>query len=135
MKTLISGSLAYDKIMDFPGSFADHILPNKIHVLSVAFTVSDLKVNFGGTAGNIAYNLSLLNEKPKIVGAAGNDFFRYKKWLLKSKIDISGIKIINNQPTASAHIVTDQKDNQITAFHPGAATKSAAKGLKLNGVN
>ena len=117
---LVCGSLAYDRIMDFPGRFRDHILPKKIHLLNVAFTVNGLKESFGGTAGNIAYNLSLLGERPKIIGIAGNDFAKYGKWLKKNKIDISDIKIVKNQATASAYIMTDQDDNQITAFYPGS---------------
>jgi len=120
MKILVSGALAFDKIMNFPDRFADHILPDKIHVLSVCFAVDKFEVNFGGTAGNIAYNLALLGEKPVILAGAGNDFSRYKKWLLKHKIDLSGVKIVKNYPTASAHIITDRDDNQITAYHPGA---------------
>ena len=76
MQILISGSLAYDRIMDFPGKFADHILPDKIHVLNVCFTVNSLKEKFGGTAGNIAYSLSLLGEKPTILATCGSDFDR-----------------------------------------------------------
>ena len=94
MKILVSGSLAYDKIMNFPGYFKDHILPDKIHNLNVSFLIKDLKESFGGTAGNIAYNLALLGEKPTIIASAGNDFTNYKKWLKQNKIDISKIKII-----------------------------------------
>ena len=125
MKILVSGSLAYDKIMNFSGKFAEHILPGKIHVLNVSFPVDDLKQNFGGTAGNIAYNLKLLGEEPIIFASAGNDFDVYAKWLKKHNIDFSGIKIIKNQTTACAHIITDKSDNQITGFHFGAMQSSA----------
>ncbi len=81
MKILVSGSLAYDRIMDFPGKFADHILPDKIHVLNVCFTVNGLQEKFGGTAGNIAYSLALLGERPMILATAGKDFDRYEAWL------------------------------------------------------
>ncbi len=114
---LISGSIAYDKIMDFPGNFSDHIMPDKIHSLSVCFLVDNLKINFGGTAGNIAYNLKLLKENPVIFSQAGKDFLSYKKWLKKNKISDKEIKIINSKDTTSAHIITDKKDNQITALH------------------
>ncbi len=117
---LVSGSLVYDRIMDFPGYFKDHIMPDKIHVLNVSFMVNDLKESFGGTAGNIAYNLSLLGEKPSILACVGNDFNPYKKWLVKNKIDISQIKIIKNKNTSSCYITTDKSDNQITGFNPGA---------------
>lgn len=120
MKIFVSGSLAYDRIMNFPGYFKDHILPEKVHLLNVSFTVGDLKENFGGTAGNIAYNLSLLGEKPVILSTAGNDFPKYQDWLEKHQIDISKIKIIKETQTAAAYITTDQADNQIAAFYPGA---------------
>ena len=78
MQILVSGSLAYDRIMDFPGKFVDHLLPDKLHILNVCFMVGGLKEKFGGTAGNIAYNLALLGEKPLILAAAGQDFDRYE---------------------------------------------------------
>jgi adenosine kinase len=120
MKILVSGSLAYDRIMDFPGYFKDHILPEKIHLLNLSFLIKDLKESFGGTAGNIAYNLALLGLKPTILTTVGaKDFLPYKKWLKKNKIDISQVKILPNQSTASAYIITDQADNQIAGFFPG----------------
>ena len=117
---LVSGSLAYDRIMDFPGFFKDHILPDKIHILNVSFAVNGIKENFGGTAGNIAYNLSLLGETPIILSCAGKGFSAYEKWLKRNKIEISQIKKIKSRNTASANIITDQADNQITGFNPGA---------------
>ncbi len=120
MKILVSGSICYDSIMDFPDYFKNHILPDKIHNLNVSFLVNDLKINYGGTAGNIAFNLALLGEQPIIISVAGQDFGDYQKWLQKNKINISGIKIIGKEMTAIAHIITDMGDNQITAFYPGA---------------
>lgn len=120
MKILVSGSLAYDRIMDFPGKFSDHILPDKIHVLNVCFMINGLTENFGGTAGNIAYALSLLGESPTIIATAGRDFEPYRNWLAKNKISTEHIKIIDEELTAGAYITTDQSDNQITAFNPGA---------------
>ena len=120
MKILVSGSLAYDKIMDFPGYFKDHILPEKIHNLNVSFTIEKLAENFGGTAGNIAYNLALLGERPVIISSAGRDFEKYEKWLEQAGVDVSKIKIIANDSTAFANIMTDQADNQLSAFYPGA---------------
>jgi len=116
-KILVSGSLVYDKIMDFKGRFGDYIMPDKIHKLSVCFVVDRLKINFGGTAGNIAYNLKMLGEEPVVLSQAGQDFGDYKKWLDKNRINTSGIKIIKSKNTASAHIITDRADNQITALH------------------
>ena len=120
MNILVSGSLAYDRIMDFQGRFSDHILPDKIHVLNVSFTVSNLTEKFGGTAGNIAYGLSLLGEKPLILATIGRDYHSYFDWLTKNNIPHDGIRIIEQELTAGAYITTDQADNQITGFNPGA---------------
>jgi adenosine kinase len=120
VKIIVSGSLAYDRIMDFPGYFADHILPEKIHVLNVAFTVNGMMEKFGGTAGNIGYALSLMGEKPEISATIGHDYYRYLDWLKKNNISVEGIKIISEEFTAGAYITTDKSDNQITGFNPGA---------------
>jgi adenosine kinase len=120
MNILVSGSIAYDRIMDFPGKFSDHILPDKIHMLNVCFMINGLTENFGGTAGNIAYALSLLGESPTILATAGRDFESYRNWLTKNKISTKHIKVIDEELTAGAYITTDQSDNQITAFNPGA---------------
>ena len=120
MNIIVSGSLAYDRIMDFPGYFADHILPEKIHVLNVSFTVNGLVEKFGGTAGNIAYALSLLGEKPIVLATIGRDYFTYFEWLAKSGVACDNIVIIEEELTASAYITTDLADNQITGFNPGA---------------
>ncbi len=134
---VVSGSLAYDQIMDFPGSFADHILPNQIHNLNISFFLSGWKQSFGGTAGNIAYNLSLLKEKPVILGVVGFDFLSYRAWLKKCNIDISRVKAVASDKTANAYIITDQKDNQIAAFYPGPRPKNYAResAQKLKKIN
>ncbi len=120
MQIFISGSLAYDRIMDFPGKFADHIMPDKIHILNVCFMVNGLRERFGGTAGNIAYNLVLLGKLPLILATAGKDFDRYEEWLNKQGLPLDGIKRIEEELTAGAYITTDMADNQITGFNPGA---------------
>ncbi len=120
MKILVSGSVASDKIMNFPGYFEDHILPDKIHNINVSFFIEKINENIGGTAGNIAYNLALLDEKPVIFSSVGNDFEKYQKWLKKNKIDFSNVKIFKNNITAVATIITDKADNQISSFCPGA---------------
>jgi len=120
MNIFISGSLAYDRIMDFPGKFSDHILPDKIHILNVCFTVNGMVEKFGGTAGNIAYSLSLLGERPVILATIGKDYQRYFDWLGKNDIPLDGIRIIHEEFTAGAFITTDRADNQITGFNPGA---------------
>lgn len=125
MKIFISGSLAYDRIMDFPGHFADHILPHKIHVLNVCFNISGLVEKFGGTAANISYSLALLGECPEIVATAGDDFGHYELWLQKNGLSVGRIKRISGVLTAGAYITTDLDDNQITAFNPGAMAYDA----------
>ena len=130
---IVSGSLAYDRIMDFPGYFSDHILPEKIHMLNVSFQVDGLKEKFGGTAGNIAYALSLMGEHPVISAAIGHDYHRYFEWFRKNGIATDNIKIVENEFTAGAYITTDKADNQITGFHPGAMKYSASMDFdKLN---
>ena len=126
MNIIVSGSLAYDRIMDFPGHFSDHILPGKIHVLNVCFQVNGMREKFGGTAGNIAYALSLVGEKPTISAAIGHDYHRYFDWMAKNGISTDGIKIIKDEFTAGAYITTDLADNQITGFNPGAMKYSAS---------
>ena len=132
MQIYVSGSMAYDRIMNFPGKFSDHILPEKIHALSVSFTVSSLVERTGGTAGNIAYTLTLLGEKPVILSTMGRDYGPYFQWLEKNGISTKGIKIIESQFTAGAYITTDMSDNQITGFNPGAMM--FASGYKFPGL-
>lgn len=124
MQTLICGSLAFDTIMVFPDKFKHHILPEKIHMLNVAFLVPEMRREFGGTAGNIAYNLRLLEDNPLIMATVGEDFGAYDAWLESHQISSSHIKKIANSFTAQAFITTDTDDNQITAFHPGAMNES-----------
>lgn len=124
MQTLICGSLAFDTIMVFPDKFKHHILPEKIHMLNVAFLVPEMRREFGGTAGNIAYNLRLLEDNPLIMATVGDDFGAYSNWLESKKISSAHIKKIANSFTAQAFITTDMDDNQITAFHPGAMNES-----------
>lgn len=116
----VSGSLAFDRIMDFPGKFSDHILPDKLHILNVCFAINGLRENFGGTAGNIAYGLALLGERPLIVATAGRDFGPYRDWLAEHGLPTAQITLVENELTAGAYITTDRSDNQITAFNPGA---------------
>src|SRR3989338_488237 len=119
-KVIISGSIAYDRIMDYPGLFAEHILADKAHSINLSFGVEKLSVEFGGTAGNVAYSLALLGEQPEIISTAGNDFSQYRTHLRLSGIDGKTIREVPNEPTASAFIMTDKGDNQIAAFHMGA---------------
>ncbi|MGH8160620.1 MAG: PfkB family carbohydrate kinase, partial [Gammaproteobacteria bacterium] len=120
MKALVSGSLAYDMIMRFPGNFGDHILPEQIHSLSVAFMVTELRREYGGCAGNIAYTLTLLGDEALPVAAAGADFAPYVQWLDEQHIARDHILELDDIFTAQAFINTDDQGNQITAFYPGA---------------
>jgi adenosine kinase len=120
MHTLICGSLAYDTIMVFHDQFKKHILPDKLHILNVAFLVPDMRREFGGTAGNIGYNLNLLGGNPLIMATVGDDFGSYSGWLQKNGLDARHIQHVQESFTAQAFITTDLDDNQITAFHPGA---------------
>lgn len=117
---VVSGSLAFDRIMDFPGKFSDHILPDKIHILNVCFAINGLRENFGGTAGNIAYALALLGEHPHVVATVGRDFDPYRTWMIRHHLPLEHVLEVADELTAGAYITTDQSDNQITAFNPGA---------------
>ena len=120
MTALICGSMAYDTIMAFPDRFKHHILPEQVHILNVAFLVPELRREFGGCAGNIAYNLKLLGGNPRILATVGKDFGPYRDWLATLGIADDLITVRTDLYTAQAYITTDLDDNQITAFHPGA---------------
>jgi adenosine kinase len=126
MRIFVSGSIAYDYIMVFPGRFRDHILADKMHVLSVSFLVDSLIRQWGGTGANIAYNLALLGERPVLVGTVGEDFADYRARLEGVGVDTSQVRVIANEHTASCFINTDLQDNQITAFYPGAMAHAAS---------
>jgi adenosine kinase len=130
MRIFVSGSIAYDYVMVFPGQFRDHILPDKMHVLSVSFLVDSLRRLRGGTAANIAYNLALLGERPALVGAVGEDFGEYQAWLEQRGVDTRSIRTISGEFTASCFINTDLQHNQITAFYPGAMAHSPSISLR-----
>ena len=120
MSALICGSLAYDNIMVFHDRFQNHILPDQVHILNVSFLVPEMRREFGGCAGNIAYNLKLLGGDPMPMGTVGSDFGAYAEWLQSQGIRRDYITTVDGTFTAQAFITTDLDDNQITAFHPGA---------------
>lgn len=128
---LISGSLAYDHIMDFPGYFRDHFMPDKLHNINVSFNIDGHFEHFGGTAGNIAYTLALLGEKPSIVASVGEDFARYQAHLEGAGADTSLIRVEPKTETGFAYILTDKGDNQIAAFHPGAGAIAYAAEIPM----
>ena len=120
MKALVCGSMAYDTIMVFEDQFQNHIIPDQVHILNVCFFVPHMRREFGGCAGNIAYNLKLLGGDPRILAAVGDDFDSYQYQLTKNQLDTSFVKKFPGTYTAQAFITTDKDNNQITAFHPGA---------------
>ena len=141
MRTLICGSMAYDTIMVFKDHFKNHILPDQIHILNVSFLVPDMRREYGGCAGNIAYNLKLLGGEPVIMATVGDDFDLYHDRLQRQGIETGHIRKVTETYTAQAFITTDLDDNQITAFHPGAMNLShqnqvgEARGIQLGIVS
>lgn len=133
--------MAYDTIMVFPDQFKKHILPEQIHILNVSFMVPDMRREYGGTAGNIAYNLKLLGDDPHIMATVGHDFAPYEARLKELGLSLATVKRLDGQFTAQAFITTDVDDNQITAFHPGAMLSAHlnriadAPGVKLGIVS
>lgn len=130
MSALICGSLAYDTIMVFPDQFKNHILPDKVHILNVSFLVPRMRREFGGCAGNIAYNLKLLGGDPIPMATVGQDFGPYREWFQEQAINLSQVKVIEELFTPQAFITTDHDNNQITAFHPGAMMRSYENHVK-----
>ncbi len=124
MRTLICGSLAFDTIMVFPDRFGRHIVPDKTHMISVSFTVGDMRREWGGCAGNIAYNLKALGGEPVVLATIGDDGAAYRERLVALGIGTEGVVTLPGTYTAQAFIITDLDDNQITAFHPGAMARS-----------
>ncbi|MGZ8219738.1 carbohydrate kinase family protein [Methylomagnum sp.] len=141
MTALICGSMAYDTIMVFQDKFKHHILPEQVHILNVSFLVPELRREYGGCAGNIAYNLKLLGGDGLIMATVGKDFTPYSQWLAYCGLSQDFIKVLDNNYTAQAYITTDMDDNQITAFHPGAMSFShensvpTHRGIKLGIVS
>ncbi len=123
-KALICGSVAFDTIMVFGDRFRNHILPDKIHMLNVSFLVPELRREYGGCAGNIAYNLKLLGDVGYPMATVGRDFGPYREWMAQTGVPTDHVKVIDSAYTAQAFITTDADDNQITAFHPGAMQQS-----------
>ena len=120
MSVLICGSLAFDTITTFPGRFAQQILPDQVHILNVSFLVPSMRKEFGGCAGNIAYSLQQLGGDPLIMATLGKDGVLYRNHLENLGISLQHVRTVDDDYTAQAIIITDQDNNQITAFHPGA---------------
>jgi len=124
MNIVVTGSIAYDYLMTFPGRFAEHILPDQIEHLSVSFLVDEMRRQRGGCAANIAYNLALLGERPRVMGTAGQDFGEYRAWLEQHGVDTSLIRDEPDLFTASFFVSTDQDGNQIASFYTGAMARA-----------
>jgi adenosine kinase len=123
-KALICGSIAYDSIMVFEDRFKNHILPDKIHMLNVSFLVPQMRREYGGCAGNIAYNLRLLGDQGYPMATVGRDFGPYGEWMREVGVPTDYVKVIETEHTAQGFVTTDLDDNQIWAFHPGAMQSS-----------
>jgi len=124
MSALICGSMAFDTIMVFHDQFKNHIMPDKVHMLNVCFLVPSLRREFGGCAGNIAYNLHLLGEEALPMATVGKDFGPYADWMSEKGVSQQYLLTLDDDYTGQAYITTDMDDNQITAFHPGAMGRS-----------
>lgn len=131
-RVLVAGSLAFDYILTFPGQFQDHILPDKLHMINLSFLVDKVTKQRGGVAGNIAYTMSLLGERSRIVAAAGGDFEEYAQFLRDNNVQIDGIEVVKDEMTATCFITTDRRHNQITGFYTGAMTRSKEISIKEN---
>ncbi len=127
---VVAGSLAFDHIMTFPGLFKDHILPDKLHVINISFLVDRLERKRGGCGGNVAYSLALLGERPRLVATAGHDFGEYRAFLDAKGVDTGGVRIVEEETTASAFITTDQSDSQIQGFYVGAMSRAPELDLR-----
>ncbi|HOT90841.1 MAG TPA: carbohydrate kinase family protein [Anaerolineae bacterium] len=120
MNIVITGSIAFDYLMSFPGNFMEHIKPDRLNKLSLSFLVDEMRKQYGGCAPNIAFTLALLGERPVVMGTAGQDFGDYRTWLEAHGVDTSGVRIIPDVFTASFFVSTDQQQNQIASFYTGA---------------
>lgn len=129
-RVLVTGSLAFDFILSFPGKFQDHILADKLHMINLSFLVDKVTKQRGGVAGNIAYTMSLLGETSRILAAAGHDFADYSKFLTEAGVIVEDIKLVPDEMTATCFITTDRKHNQITGFYTGAMSRASELSVK-----
>lgn len=132
-KFVVCGSIAFDNLMEFPGDFGEHIIPDKIDSLSVSFLVNKFQKVRGGTAPNISYNLALVGEIPTVFGSVGSDFSEYNKWLNENGVSTRYVKVLENDYTANCFVTTDKKHNQIITFYPGAMSND--KDLSILDIN
>ena len=130
MRLVVTGSLAYDYLMTFPGRFRDHLLQDRMNRMTVSFLVDDMRKLRGGVAGNITYSLALLGERPLLVATAGDDFEEYRGALEAAGVDTSGVRVVSGTFTASCFINTDQEANQLVAFYAGALAHAQLASLE-----
>ena len=129
MSVVCTGSIAYDYILSFKGRFKDHILADKTHILNLSFLVDDLRKRRGGVAGNYAYNLSLLGYPAAVLATAGSDAAEYRDWLVARGIDCQGLRLLDDEITATGFTTTDMDDNQLTGYYGGAMNRAAMLGV------
>ncbi|HEX7262605.1 MAG TPA: carbohydrate kinase family protein [Candidatus Dormibacteraeota bacterium] len=129
MSVVCTGSIAFDYILSFKGRFRDHILPDKVHILNLSFLVDSLKKRRGGVAGNYAYNLSLLGYPSAVLATAGSDAVEYRAWLEKLGVDCRGMRLMDEEISATGFTTTDLDDNQITGYYGGAMNLAGSLGL------
>ena len=133
MKMIVTGSIAYDYLMSFPGKFTEHFLPEHMHRVSLSFLVDSMDKRRGGCAPNIAYTLALLGERPFLMGTAGEDFGDYRQWLEAAGVDTSLCKQVNGKFTASFFCSTDTENNQIASFYTGAMANAGELSFRTAG--
>ncbi len=135
MRTVVTGSLAYDYLMTFPGRFRDHLLTERMHRMTVSFLVDGMRKMRGGVAGNIAYTLALLGERPLLLATAGHDFADYRRELEARGVDTAAVQVLEDEFTASCFINTDQDGNQLVAFYAGALAHGHRVSLDALGLD
>jgi len=133
MEIIVTGSIAYDYLMSFPGSFSEHLLPEHLEHVSLSFLVDSMDKRRGGCAPNIAYTLALLGERPRLMGTAGQDFEEYGRWLEAAGVDTSLVKQVEGKFTASFFCSTDKDGNQIASFYTGAMAHAGELSFRAAG--
>src|SRR2546428_11013503 len=135
MRVVCTGSSAIDYILSFKGRFKDHILPDKTHMINLSFLVDSLKKRRGGVAGNYAYNLALLGYPSAVLATAGSDAAEYRGWLEGLGVDCRGLRLMDDEISATGFTTTDLDDNQITGYYGGGAERSGSLGLDDTGAD
>ncbi|MFZ0545935.1 MAG: carbohydrate kinase family protein [Candidatus Promineifilaceae bacterium] len=135
MKIVVTGSIAYDYLMSFPGKFSDHLIPEQLHTVSLSFLVDSMRRQRGGVAANIAYTIALLGGRPTIMATVGQDFVEYRAWLESFGVDTSAIAVFEDDYCASFFVNTDQEQNQIASFYTGAMAHATSVSFASNAAD